>query len=359
MGCRQADRGRGQFVVKCGQGSSSRPTPRSRTLITALPHPALKTSQTDTGVGLGLDAGGSATRWALVDGAGSLLGEGRVPGLTALLLGSEAGRTEISDTLGRLAQDVRQAGVVSPVRTVAGFSGYSDDSAVRARLEALVAQALQLDAGRVRVVSDITLAYLDCFAPGAGYLVYAGTGSIAVGIEPGGRVCRAGGRGGLLDDGGSGYWMAREALQHIWRCEDEAPGSWSHSALARRVFERIGGSSWAQTRAFVYQGSRGAVGELALAVAAAAHDGDAVALDILRRAGIELARLAFALTHRLGPRQVALAGRAAQLHPVILSAMADAMSGRDRPELIELQSHRAAARLAVNNDPILMALSDA
>ena len=138
-----------------------------------------------------------------------------------------------------------------------------DDAAVRARLEALVAQALQLDTGRVGVVSDITLAYLDCFAPGAGYLVYAGTGSIAVGIEPDGHMHRAGGRGGLLDDGGSGYWIAREALQHIWRGEDEAPGCWSHSALARRVFDQIGGSSWAQTRAFVYQGSRGEVGELA------------------------------------------------------------------------------------------------
>ncbi len=321
--------------------------------------PTQSSPLTDATVGLGLDVGGTATRWALVDGAGALLVEGRVAGLTALLLGHEAGRAELTDTLGQLAQDVQQAGTASPVRVVAGFSGYSDDAVVRTRLEALVAAALSLDAGRVCVVSDIALAYLDCFAPGAGYLVYAGTGSIAVGIEPDGHMHRAGGRGGLLDDGGSGYWIAREALQHIWRGEDEAPGCWSHSALARRVFDQIGGSSWAQTRAFVYQGSRGEVGELALAVAAAASDGDAIALDILRRAGAELARLALALTHRLGPRRVALAGRAAQLHPVILSAMADAMAGQARPELVELHSHRAAARLAATDDPILRALSGA
>jgi hypothetical protein len=50
-----------------------------------------------------------------------------------------------------------------------------------------------------------------------------------------------------------------------------------------------------------------------------------VALEILHRAGLELARLAKALRGRVGPRPVALAGRAASLHPAILSAMAGAL----------------------------------
>jgi len=310
-------------------------------------------------MGLGLDVGGTATRWALLDRAANLRAEGSVAGLTALMLGSETGRAQLAATLGGLAQDLRCAGHAVPARIVAGFSGYSDDVALRTRLETLVAQVLTVAADQVRVVSDITLAYLDCFAPGEGYLVYAGTGSIAVAIDPHGRTHRAGGRGSQLDDGGSGYWIAREALQHIWRAEDEAPGSWSRSELARCVLGQIGGSTWTQTREFVYQGSRGQVGELALAVAAAARAGDADALDILRRAGAELARLAVALTRRLGPRPVALAGRAVHLHPAIAVAMREALGDVAVLRIVELHSHVTAARLAATDDPILGTLADA
>jgi N-acetylglucosamine kinase-like BadF-type ATPase len=274
------------------------------------------------------------------------------------MLGTEAGRAELGLALEDLRLSLVHGGFGVPVRTVAGFSGYSDDIALRLRLEALVAHALQVPADTVRVLSDITLAYLDCFAPGAGCLVYAGTGSIAVAMDPDGRLHRAGGRGSLLDDGGSGYWIAREALQHIWRAEDEAPGSWSRSVLATNVFAQVGGSTWSKTRDFVYQGSRGQVGELALAVAVAARQGDAIALDILRRSGAELARLASVLVQRLGPRQVALAGRAAQLHPSILVAMRDALAGVAEPRQVELQSHLTAARMAATDAPILGMLAD-
>ena len=308
--------------------------------------------------GLGLDAGGTATRWALADSAGQLLAEGSVAGLTALMLGNAAGRAELAATLQPLALDLQAAGHSPALRTVAGFSGYSEDASVRRRLEDLVAQALGQAAEQVRVVSDITLSFLDCFAPGAGCLVYAGTGSIALCIEPDGTVHRAGGRGGLLDDGGSGYWIAREALRHVWRAEDEHPGSWNDSVLAQHLFAQIGGSSWSQTRDFVYQGSRGQVGTLALAVAQAAHAADTVALDILHRAGLELARLALALRGRIGPRTVALAGRAASLHPAILSAMAGALPDGPGPRLLALHSHATAARLAALDDPILRRLPD-
>lgn len=309
--------------------------------------------------GLGLDAGGTATRWALADGAGQLLAEGQVGGLTALMLGQESGRAELHATIAGLGHTLREAGWAGATRAVAGFSGYSEDATTRLRLEALVAQALGMAAGQVRVVSDITLAFLDCHAPGEGCLVYAGTGSIALCIEADGQVHRAGGRGGLLDDGGSGYWIAREALRHVWRAEDEAPGCWRDSVLAQQLFGQIGGSSWSQTRDFVYQGSRGQVGELALAVARAAQDHDPVATDILRRAGLELARLALALTRRLGPRSIALAGRAASLHPAILSAMAGALAGGEPPRLLALHSHATAARLAALDDPFLRRLPDA
>ncbi|MNT09130.1 BadF/BadG/BcrA/BcrD ATPase family protein [compost metagenome] len=210
----------------------------------------------------------------------------------------------------------------------------------------MLADLLALDAVDVTICNDIDIAYRDSFEPGEGYLVYAGTGSIAAWIDADGVFHRAGGRGVLLDDGGGGYWVAREALRHIWRREDEAPGSWQASPMAEAVFAQLGGSDWSLSRAFMYGQDRGAIGRLALAVAASA-DADPLALDILQRAGQELARLALALVSRHGPRPVVLAGRAAQLHPAIASAMRAALPVSLTMEQKVARPHDAAARIAV------------
>ena len=134
-------------------------------------------------------------------------------------------------------------------------------------------------------------------------------------------------------------------MRQIWRREDEAPGSWQQSAMAHAVFEQIGGSDWDRSRQFMYGQDRGAIGRLALAVAASAEL-DPLALDILQRAGQELARLALALTARHGQRPVVRAGRAAQLHPAIAAAMRAALPDSLMMEQKMARSHEAAARLA-------------
>ncbi len=309
-------------------------------------------------LGLGIDAGGTRTSWALADAAGRVLAKGSVAGLTALMMGNDAGRVQTAAALRELARDALAAGPGTPARVLAGFTGYSDAAPLRVRLEALIADAFGLPVERVRVVGDIALAYLDSFAPGEGFLVYAGTGSIAAYIDVNGQMHRVGGRGSLLDDGGSGYWIVREAMRHIWREEDERPGSWRDCALAVSVFGRIGGSEWARSRDFFYQSTRGQIGELALVVATAA-DRDAAAREILRQAGIELARLAQVLARRFGARPVAVAGRVLQLHPAIEQSMRDAIGSTTPLRLVTLQAHDTAARLAARNDPMLQLLSDA
>ena len=291
-------------------------------------------------LGLGIDAGGTQTRWALATVDGAIVADGAVEGLSALQMSSDAGRAAVHATFTRLCQAVLAVG--QPRAVVAGLTGFGGDDVVLAQT---LAALLALDAADVSLCNDIEIAYSDSFEPGEGYLVYAGTGSIAAWIDADGVFHRAGGRGVLLDDGGGGYWIAREALRHIWRCEDEAPGSWQGSPMAVAVFAHLGGSDWSLSRAFMYGQDRGAIGRLALAVAASA-DADPLALDILQRAGQELARLALALTARYGPRPVVLAGRAAQLHPAIAAAMRAALPVSLTMEQKVARSHEAAAKVA-------------
>jgi N-acetylglucosamine kinase-like BadF-type ATPase len=292
-------------------------------------------------LGLGIDAGGTQTRWALADAAGAIVAEGSVGGMSATQMGRRPRRDAVRGIFAMLATQVLAAG--RPVRVCAGLTGFDG---VGTQAAQMLAEVLKLAPSAISMRNDVEIAYLDSFAPGEGYLVYAGTGSIAAWIDADGQFHRAGGRGVTLDDGGGGFWIARGHAPYL-ALEDEQPGVWQQSAMARAVFDQIGGSDWSLSRQFIYGQDRGAIGQLALAVAASA-DADPVARNILERAGSELARIALALVGRYGPRPIVLGGRAAHLHPLIAQSM------RALPaELTVTQrhtlAHHAAARIALHS----------
>jgi N-acetylglucosamine kinase-like BadF-type ATPase len=288
---------------------------------------------------LGIDAGGTETRWALADARGEIVAEGQVRGFSALQV-NDRERSFVAATLQALARDVLAVG--QPARVHAGLTGFGGEAET---LCELIASPLGLAGRDVAVSSDMETAYLDLFEPGEGYVVYAGTGSVAVFLDGRRELHRAGGRGQAIDDAGGGYWIAREALRAVWRAEDAHPGAWLESPLANELFALVGGADFSFTRRYVYEGSRGDIGRLALAVAAAAER-DETAAGILRAAGSELARLARAMIGRYGPRPVALSGRAAGLHPSIATAMRSELPGV-AVELRPCRGHHAAAHLAL------------
>lgn len=297
------------------------------------------------GIGLGIDAGGTQTRWALAARDGGILAEGTVAGLSALQMSTPDGRASVHASFAELARAVLVHG--RPARVRAGLTGFGGDGA---QLQRWTADLLGIAPDAVAICNDIDIAYRASFAPGEGYLVYAGTGSIGAFIDADGQFHRAGGRGVVLDDGGGGFWIARAALRHIWRNEDEHPGGWVDSPMAHAVFAHVGGSDWAFSRQFIYGQERGEVGKLALAVAATCEQ-DPAAGAILLEAGRELARLAHALIRRFGPRPVVLSGRAAELHPSIAAAMRAALPAGTGLTQAATRAHHAAARLAALDCP--------
>jgi len=299
-----------------------------------------KPESSDRTLGLGIDAGGTETRWALARGDGEIVAEGTAPGLSALLMARPAGREQVHATFTRLANEVLEAG--HPLRVCAGLTGFGGDGNV---LMGWLSDLLDVRLDAITLCNDIEIAYLDAFEPGEGYLVYAGTGSIAAFIDEQGEFHRAGGRGVMLDDAGGGFWIAREAMRRIWRREDEEPGAWQDSPMAHAVFDHVGGSDWSFSRSFIYHQERGEVGKLALAVAMSAG-ADPAARHILLQAGRELARLALALVARFGPRPIVLAGRAAELHPLVSEAMRAELPPGLTLQKRAARPHHAAARMA-------------
>ncbi len=292
---------------------------------------------------LGLDVGGTQSRWALAMSARELIAEGVADGFSGARLASEDERKIVRGRLNAIAETVnrsRQNRRLSGLH--AGVTGIGADAPL---LVSLIAQAFALAQDQVVVTSDAELIFHAVLAPGEGYLVYAGTGSIAAFIDKAGVLHRAGGRGVMLDDAGGGYWIAREALRRIWRREDVQPGAWRDSPMARALFAIVGGDSSIFTARYLMEKERGEIGRLALVVAEHAGE-DALAAEILSESGIELARLANAMTRRYGERRIVVAGRASQLHSMIESAMRGAMPVDAIIEFRQVHAHIAAARMA-------------
>ena len=289
---------------------------------------------------LGIDAGGSSTRWLLLDLAGEVVAQGRVGPVSAIELGSE--RTQAN--LAALLDEV--AAVARPQRVVAGVTGLDTGSPQARLLAAHLCERLGLDEGAATVLGDVVTAYLSAFEPGGGVLVYAGTGSVAVHVAHDGSIVRAGGHGYLIDDAGGGYWIGREALKRLLRAADAA-GAPPTGKLASAVFGALGGSDWPTVREAVYGGGRARVAALTPAVAMAASRGDPVAREVLAEAGRELARLATVVFGRLGQvMPVTLAGGVAGAGPALVEPMRQALPAGTPLTVSKAPPVAAAAELA-------------
>lgn len=262
---------------------------------------------------LGVDMGGTATRWGVRDAGGALVARGAVAGATALP--DPVVRRAFVRALSAVA-DAAPGPIKGAVVGLTGSGLHAD-----AELTAATAQALGLASAQVTIFNDMVLAWHTAYPQGGGHLIAAGTGSVGLSIDGGGAVTLVGGRGSLIDDAGSGAWIALRALDALWRVIDQHGAPKGAEILAEHLFGALGGSDWDTTRRAVYAGDRGRIAALAPAVAAAATAGDAIALSLMTRAGQELARLASALIARCGPAPIGVTGGVLALHPTILAAM--------------------------------------
>nr|WP_230989660.1 BadF/BadG/BcrA/BcrD ATPase family protein [Devosia faecipullorum] len=287
-----------------------------------------------------MDVGGTASRWVACETGGNILARGEVGGATAHVF-NPAERARLAGMLDQLARALAEAGLAAN-SLVAGFTGFG--AAAAADISDMAGTALGIVPETVLVSDDIVLAYAAHFQPGQGHLISAGTGSIGIHVTKAGETIRVGGRGILIDDAGSGSWIALRALDHIYRVLDRQGDFAGVELLAEHLFALVGGRDWHDVRQYIYAGDRGRIGALALGVAQAAEAGDAAALDILRGAGAELAGLAFALLKRAGPEPVAAIGGVLQLHSIIAKSLIECLPGAEvtRPAI---DTALAAARL--------------
>jgi len=139
-----------------------------------------------------------------------------------------------------------------------------------------------------------------------GVVVISGTGSVVEGFD-GNQFIRLGGRGWLLSDEGSGYWVGRKALRKVLKMMD---GIEKRTLLYDKVLSKINVRDLDELVLWAYESSCkiDLIASIAIAVDEAAKEGDENAIEILRSGAEALASQAVFLANRINTETVYLKG---------------------------------------------------
>ncbi len=258
----------------------------------------------------GIDGGGTSSRLRAESLSGSLLYQGS--GSSTNLNSSDA--LSVTGVLGQLVSGAFSAGL-DPASCRAGFIGSAgvDLEQDRTTMAALLADAFSGATLLARPLAHAGIA-APAFAAGndaepalvgalddlEGFLLIAGTGSIALGRARSGEQVRAGGWGHFLGDEGSAFWIAFEAVKRGLRASE---GRDAPTALLESALLHFGLPDAPSLIPFTYwKFSKAAIASFAPRVAEAAAAGDALARDIMDQAATELAALVTSVHDRLAAR---------------------------------------------------------
>ena len=242
---------------------------------------------------LAIDAGGTKTDFVLADEVKTLARHrtGTIKRLRTdtdtALRNLDAGLAELSAKSGLPIAEV--------LRTCIGTAGETVPL-VADWLRETVAERV---GGELLLLGDVEIALDAAFRGGPGIVVLAGTGSNVAGRTPSGALATSGGWGPMLADQGSGHAIGTRALRGIFMAIDEGRTTELQDAVLR---------FWglASLDLLVEHANRTPtpdVSRLTHLVLECAERGDAVAREVLRTEGEQLASLVQLLVRRLRTMQ--------------------------------------------------------
>ena len=251
----------------------------------------------EVGAVLGIEAGGTQTRWVLLDRRGRRLASGTEGPGNVLLAGPEGLKKIFRRMAARLP--------ITPEAIGGGFAGARGPAEMAVARKAL--KGVWPRVKKIVVGQDTDSALASAWGKEDGFLVIAGTGSNVV-ARVAGKKHSVGGHGHLLGDAGSGYDLASRALRAVYREKDRTGRA---PRLAAALLAHAGAADLDRLLREVYQprGKEWLAG-FAPAVLRAAGRGDRLAQAVVQEATDELTARLAELAHRLHVRspRLALAG---------------------------------------------------
>ena len=253
-----------------------------------------KLSHKSLNIYLGVDGGGTKTQAVLFDEEKNMLGEGFAGASNPLRVGVETTVTNIFRAVDAAcdAANKSRGDIVSATFGLAGVRRADLRQRVRERL----AQTLRIKS--VEVVTDAEIALFGTTLGEAGVVVIAGTGSICYGRNEAGETAIAGGWGPIAGDEGGGSNIARRGLQAIAKASD-GRGEFTKLSDAGADYFRASTPENILIAFYNPQMDNAKIAGFARLVVETAQEGDKVAVEILKDAGIELGLAVNAVIEKL------------------------------------------------------------
>jgi len=253
---------------------------------------------------LGVDGGGSKTTAVLADGTGRVIGAGQAGASNCQTVGLQQACSSIDTAIRAAIEDASANFGIDPADLegrlviVLGLAG-ADRSRDKTRLNSALLAKLPLRPRQLLIENDARIALAGATGNRPGIILIAGTGSIALGMDHGGRQIRVGGWGPILGDEGSGYSIGKSALIAIlW----EYDGRGKPTSLTKRLLIHLGIANPEELIPLVHQGplSRPEIAKLAEIVLEEAAGGDTISQGLVTDAAEQLVGIIGALMARLG-----------------------------------------------------------
>lgn len=247
---------------------------------------------------IGIDGGGTKTIGVLVNETGQVLARKVGESSNFQVIGLEP----LGQVLHKLIDGlVNESGIPEKVTYLyAGLAG-AGRPADREAISALVksqnlAQAFTVD-------TDAAAALAGAFAGGPGIILISGTGAICFGKGKNDDLVRSGGWGYLLGDEGSGYYIGNRGILAALKDLD---GRGAPTRLRMALENHFGIDCIDLIVSKIYSGDldRTKISALASMVFNLAEQGDKVAKEIIRNAGLELGKQVAAVAEILGKRGI-------------------------------------------------------
>ena len=240
---------------------------------------------------LGIDGGGTKTTGLLADQAGHILAKAESGASNYHAVGEEQTKQVLFDVVSQLLAGTNSA--LESCTCCLGLAGVA--SSVDRKVVGRICTEIGLPENRI-LTHDAQIALVGGAEELSGVIIIAGTGSIVYGIDAAGREAQAGGWGHLLGDEGSGYDIARRALQAVSRAAD---GRGVPTQLSSLMLEELKFSQPRNLIPWIHSVSKDKVAQLASAVFDAANANDSVAQGILDEAVDELVLAASVVIDKL------------------------------------------------------------
>ncbi|MEG1426971.1 MAG: BadF/BadG/BcrA/BcrD ATPase family protein [Oscillospiraceae bacterium] len=244
---------------------------------------------------IGIDGGGTKTHLVLSDLSGAQLAEAFGGPSNPMAYSLEIVRENLSKlilpVIASLSENQEVAGIclgsagVSLMGSVELLSGILKDICPMAEIVVLGDMEIALAANSTSPI-------------GAGILLVCGTGSICFGKDEAGESARAGGWGHIVSDEGSGYWIGKEAIKHVFHVTD---GRAALTPIYAAVLRALHCETPRDLVSFLAssEASKARVAGICQIVENCAIIGDRYAIAILENAARELVALVEAVTSRL------------------------------------------------------------